>query len=92
MGSPEALLDPPVLEVDRSRREGDPEGAVGRATAVAEGVAAAVRRRQREREPRVLLYAAPGDAPAAAPDARRARDRILDIAESMVRVVELDEP
>ena len=33
-----------------------PKGPFGRATAVAEGVAAAVRRRQREREPRVLLY------------------------------------
>ena len=32
------------------------KGPLGRATAVAEGVAAAVRRRQRDREPRVLLY------------------------------------
>lgn len=63
-----------------------PKGAVARATAVAEGVAAAVRRRQREREPRVVLYAAPGDPRLLAPGSK-GHDRILDIAEEMVELV-----
>jgi hypothetical protein len=60
-----------------------PKGAVARATAVAEGVAAAVRRRQREREPRVVLYSAPGDPRLLAPGSK-GHDRILDIAAEMV--------
>lgn len=58
-------------------------GAIGRATAVAEGVAAGVRRRQREREPRVLLYARPGQPRILAPGAK-GQDRILELAEQMV--------
>ncbi len=64
-----------------------PKGAVARATAVAEGVAAAVRRRQREREPRVTLYRAPGHAQLLAPGSK-GHDRILDLAEEMVSVVD----
>ena len=59
------------------------KGAIGRATAVAEGVAAGVRRRQREREPRVLLYARPGQPRILAPGAK-GHDRILELAEQMV--------
>ena len=59
------------------------KGAIGRATAVAEGVAAGVRRRQREREPRVLLYARPGQPRILAPGAK-GQDRILELAEQMV--------
>ncbi len=64
-----------------------PKGAFGRATAVAEGVAAAVRRRQREREPRVILHTGPGDPRVLAPGAK-GHDEILDLAERMVALVE----
>jgi hypothetical protein len=60
-----------------------PRGAMARATAVAEGVATAVRRRQREREPRVLLYRHPGDPVVLAPGAK-GHDRILDLAAELV--------
>jgi len=63
-----------------------PKGAVARATAVAEGMAAAVRRRQREREPRVVLYSAPGHPHLLAPGSK-GHDRILDLAEEMVEAV-----
>ena len=62
-----------------------PKGAVARATVFAEGVAAAVRRRQREREPRVVLYARPGD-PQLLPPGSKGHDRILEIAEEMVEL------
>lgn len=64
-----------------------PRGAVARATAVAEGVAGAVRRRQREREPRVLLYSAPGEPRVLAPGAK-GHDELLDVAERMIAVAE----
>jgi len=60
-----------------------PKGAVARATAVAEGVAGAVRRRQRDREPRVVLYVAPGEPRLLAPGAK-GHDDLLDVAEQMV--------
>jgi hypothetical protein len=63
-----------------------PKGAVARATAVAEGMAAAVRRRQREREPRVVFYSAPGEPHLLAPGSK-GHDRILDLAEEMVAAV-----
>ncbi len=63
------------------------KGAIGRATAVAEGVAAGVRRRQREREPRVLLYARPGQPRILAPGAK-GQDRILELAEQMVALAD----
>jgi hypothetical protein len=66
------------------------KGAIGRATAVAEGVAAGVRRRQREREPRVLLYARPGQPRILAPGAK-GQDRILELAEEMVALADSGE-
>ncbi len=60
-----------------------PKGAVARATAVAEGVAGAMRRRQRERGPRVLLYAAPGEPRLLAPGAK-GYDDLMDVAEHLV--------
>ena len=60
-----------------------PKGAVARATAVAEGLAGAVRRRQRDREPRVMLYIAPGEPRLLAPGAK-GHDRLLDVAEQLV--------
>ena len=62
-------------------------GPIGRATAVAEGMAAGVRRRQREREPRVLLYARPGEPRILAPGAK-GQDRILDVAGRMIALVD----
>lgn len=64
-----------------------PEGAFGWATNVAEGVAAAVRRRQREREPRVSLHFAPGD-PRVLPPGAKGHDEILDIADRMIELVD----
>ena len=63
------------------------KGAIGRATAVAEGLAAGARRRQREREPRVLLYARPGEPRILAPGAK-GQDRILDVAERMIALAD----
>ena len=61
-------------------------GPVGRATGLAEGVAAAVRRRQREREPRVLVYDENGHSRLLQP-ASRGYDRVLEICEHMVDLV-----
>ncbi|HEX2070113.1 MAG TPA: hypothetical protein VHF90_00510 [Thermoleophilaceae bacterium] len=60
-----------------------PKGAVARATAMAEGVAGAMRRRQREREPRVLLYKGPGD-PRVLPPGAKGQDDLIDLAEEIV--------
>lgn len=64
-------------------------GPLGRATAVAEGVAAAVRRRQRDREPRVLLYRRAGDPRLLHPGAK-GHDEILELAEKMIALVDGD--
>ena len=64
-----------------------PKGPLGRATAVAEGVAAAVRRRQRERDPRVLVYDSAGHSRLLQPSAR-GYDRVLEFAERMVDLVD----
>ncbi len=64
-----------------------PKGPFGRATAVAEGVAAAVRRRQRDREPRVTVHLGPGRPHLLAPGAK-GHDSILDLAERMVETVD----
>jgi len=64
-----------------------PRGPFGRATAVAEGVAAAVRRRQRDREPRVIMHLGPGRPHLLAPGAK-GHDSVLDRAERMVALVE----
>ena len=68
----------------------DRRGALGRATGLAEGVAAAVRRRQRERGPRVLLYDDAGHARLLQPSAR-GYDRVLDACEQMVELVSAGE-
>ena len=59
------------------------KGAIGRAAGIAEGVAAAVRRRQRFREPRVLLYDDLGHPRLMAPEAPH-RERVLEICEELV--------
>jgi hypothetical protein len=61
------------------------KGPIGRAAGIAENVAAAVRRMQREREPRVLVYDQTGYARLVQPEAR-GQDRILEIGERMVQL------
>jgi hypothetical protein len=65
------------------------KGPIGRAAGLAGGVAATVRRMQREREPRVLLYDETGYARLVQPDGR-GHQRLLDIADRMVQLA--DEP
>jgi hypothetical protein len=67
------------------------KGPIGRAAGIAEGVAATVRRMQRDREPRVLLYDATGYARILQPEAR-GYETALAVSERMVRIVEGDEP
>jgi hypothetical protein len=50
---------------------------------IAEGVAAAVRRRQREREPRVVLYDA-ADTPRLVAPSAPGYDELLEVAERML--------
>lgn len=61
-------------------------GAVGRATGIMEGVAAAARRRAREREPRVVLYDERGF-PRLVQPAARGYERVLELCERMVATV-----
>ena len=63
------------------------KGPISRAAGLAEGVAATVRRMQREREPRVLAYDPTGYARLVQPEAR-GHERIMEIAEQMVARVE----
>ncbi len=63
------------------------KGPISRAAGLAEGVAATVRRMQREREPRVLVYDPTGYARLVQPEAR-GHERIMVIAEQMVAHVE----
>jgi hypothetical protein len=63
------------------------KGPISRAAGLAEGVAATVRRMQREREPRVLAYDPSGYARLVQPEAR-GHARIMEIAEQMVARVE----
>jgi hypothetical protein len=65
----------------RERRKGP----ISRAAGLAEDVAAAVRRLQREREPRVLVYDQTGYARVVQPEAR-GHERILEIGELMVQL------
>jgi hypothetical protein len=55
----------------------------GRVVGIAEGVAAAVRRRQREREPRVVVFDSSG-APRIVPPSAPGYDELLDVAERML--------
>jgi hypothetical protein len=63
---------------------------MARATFMAEGVATAMRRRQREREPRVRLYRRPGDPRVLSPGAK-GQDRVLELASEMVALVDESE-
>jgi hypothetical protein len=67
----------------RERRKGP----IGRAAGLAEGVAATMRRMQREREPRVLVYDETGYARLVQPDGR-GYERLLQTAEGMVELVD----
>ncbi len=66
------------------------KGPIGRAAGIAEGVAATVRRMQREREPSVLVYDETGYARLVQPDGR-GYERLLETAERMVELVEESE-
>jgi hypothetical protein len=63
------------------------KGPIGRAAGLAEGVASTVRRMQREREPRLLVYDETGYARLVQPDGR-GHERLLKTAESMVALVD----
>jgi hypothetical protein len=63
------------------------KGPIGRAAGLAGGVAATVRRMQREREPRVLVYDETGYARLVQPEGR-GQPRLLDVADRMVRLVD----
>jgi hypothetical protein len=63
------------------------KGPIGRAAGIAEGLAATVRRIQREREPRVLVYDETGYARLVQPDGR-GYERLLETAEQMVALVD----
>jgi hypothetical protein len=62
------------------------KGPLSRAAGLAEGMAATVRRMQREREPRVLVYDPAGYARLIQPEAR-GHDHIMDVAEEMLGLV-----
>jgi hypothetical protein len=62
------------------------KGPISRAAGLAEGVAATVRRLQREREPRVLVYDETGYARLVQPNGR-GYERLLETAEKMVVLV-----
>jgi hypothetical protein len=64
-------------------------GTVGRVTGLAESVAAAVRRRQQERDPRVLLYDASGYPRVLPPDAE-AHAELVAVAARMVELGTLE--
>jgi hypothetical protein len=63
------------------------KGALGRATGIAEGVAAVVRRRQHDREPRIAVYDSRGLARVMQP-ASRGYDHVLDSATALVELVD----
>lgn len=67
---------------------------MGRATGIAESVAAAVRRRQQAREPRVVLYDSAGE-PRVLPPGSEGHDAVLATAELLVELASdgvADEP
>jgi hypothetical protein len=63
------------------------KGPIGRATGIAEGVAATMRRMQRDREPRVLVYDETGYARLVQPNGR-GYERLLQTADRMVELVD----
>jgi hypothetical protein len=62
-------------------------GPIGRATGIAESMGATVRRLQRDRESRALVYDASGD-PRLLQPASRGYDRVIDVCERMVKLVD----
>lgn len=62
------------------------KGTAGRLSGLADGVAAAVRRRQQGREPRVVLYG-PDGRPAVLSSSAEARAEIVEAAEEMLELV-----
>ena len=64
-------------------------GPLGRATGIAESMAATVRRLQRDREPRILVYDAAGESRLLQPESR-GYDRVLDLCDQMVALVDTD--
>jgi hypothetical protein len=62
------------------------KGPLSRAAGLAEGMAATVRRMQREREPRVLVYDPTGYARLLQPEAR-GQAPIMELAEEMLSLV-----
>ena len=66
----------------RERRKGP----IGRATGIAEGFAAAVRRAQRDRAPRVLLYDEAGISRTLQPETA-GYDLVLDACDRLVQLV-----
>jgi hypothetical protein len=67
------------------------KGAIGRATGLAEGVAATVRRMARDREPRVIVYDAAGYARLLQPESR-GHERVLELSGKMVELVDASTP
>ena len=66
------------------------KGPLSMAADIVEGMAATARRMQREREPRVLVYDPAGYARLVQPEAR-GHDRIMEVAEEMVGLLEARE-
>jgi hypothetical protein len=64
----------------------DRRGAIGRATGIAEGMAATMRRIQRERLPRVVVYDVEGEPTVLQPHSR-GYERVLEAAERMVEAI-----
>jgi hypothetical protein len=62
-------------------------GPIGRATGIAESMGATVRRLQRDRESRALVYDASGN-PRLLQPASRGYDRVIDVCERMVTLVD----
>jgi hypothetical protein len=67
------------------------KGPLGRATGIAETMAANVRRLQRDREPRVLVYDQRGE-PRLLQPAARGYDRVIEVCERMVAQVDIGSP
>lgn len=63
------------------------KGPISKAAGLVEGVATTMRRMQREREPRVLVYDPTGYARLVQPEAR-GHAAIMEVAERMVGLVE----
>jgi hypothetical protein len=67
----------------------DRRGALGRATGLAEGMAATVRRMQRDRDPRILAYDQAGLSRLLQPESR-GYDRVIETCTRMVELVNRD--